>query len=245
MTRRPSAAGLEREIRAIGGKIDSLAATAINPETFERIRRQTEEVRNLLASAALRTRAARAAGAADRRARRSRRAARRKPRAALRIRRDGRAARRSLPADRTLHASGGARLDRAASGTDRGAARSGNCSPYRSRRHRSGPVRRLGAPHRRRPAIPGGAPARNGRHRPDRKAFARVRRQTRRRRPYRRRCAGPPIDLRRDQGQARPARRRRGRRARSSSPFSTSWRAARRGRVSGRSRSDRDFAALA
>ena len=49
------AAGLEREIRAIGAKIDSLAATAINPETFERIRRQTEEVRNLLASAALRT----------------------------------------------------------------------------------------------------------------------------------------------------------------------------------------------
>ncbi len=50
-----AAAGLEREIRTIGGKIDSLAATAINPETFERIRRQTEEVRNLLASAALRT----------------------------------------------------------------------------------------------------------------------------------------------------------------------------------------------
>ena len=50
-----AAAGLEREIRTIGGKIDSLAATAIDPETFERIRRQTEEVRNLLASAALRT----------------------------------------------------------------------------------------------------------------------------------------------------------------------------------------------
>jgi localization factor PodJL len=48
------AAALEREIRVIGGKIDSLAAAAINPETFERIRRQTEEVRNLLASAALR-----------------------------------------------------------------------------------------------------------------------------------------------------------------------------------------------
>ena len=47
--------GLEREIRAIGAKIDSLAATVIQPETFERIRRQTEEVRNLLASAALRT----------------------------------------------------------------------------------------------------------------------------------------------------------------------------------------------
>jgi localization factor PodJL len=49
------AAGLEREIRAIGGKIDGLAATAINPEGFERIKRQTEEVRSLLASAALRT----------------------------------------------------------------------------------------------------------------------------------------------------------------------------------------------
>src|SRR6202012_2483486 len=48
-------AGLEREIRAIAAKIDSLAATAIQPETFEQIRRQTEEVRNLLASAALRT----------------------------------------------------------------------------------------------------------------------------------------------------------------------------------------------
>ena len=50
-----AAIGLEREIRAIGGRIDSLAASAINPETFERIRQQTEEVRNLLASAALRS----------------------------------------------------------------------------------------------------------------------------------------------------------------------------------------------
>jgi localization factor PodJL len=50
-----AAAGLEREIRAIGGKIDALSAAAIKPETFEPIRRQTEEVRNLLASAALRT----------------------------------------------------------------------------------------------------------------------------------------------------------------------------------------------
>jgi localization factor PodJL len=50
-----AAAKLEREIRAIGGKIDSFAAMAIKPETFELIRRQTEEVRNLLASAALRT----------------------------------------------------------------------------------------------------------------------------------------------------------------------------------------------
>jgi localization factor PodJL len=51
----PAVAALEREIRAIAGKIDSLAAAAIKPETFELIRRQTEEVRNLLASAALRT----------------------------------------------------------------------------------------------------------------------------------------------------------------------------------------------
>ncbi len=50
-----AAAGLEREIRAIGDKVDSLAASAIKPETFEPIRRQTEEVRNLLASAVLRT----------------------------------------------------------------------------------------------------------------------------------------------------------------------------------------------
>ena len=48
-------AALEREIRAIGGKIDSLAAAAVDPESFERIRRQTEEARDLLASAALRT----------------------------------------------------------------------------------------------------------------------------------------------------------------------------------------------
>jgi localization factor PodJL len=50
-----AAAKLESEIRAIGGKIDSLAATTIKSEAFEPIRRQTEEVRNLLASAALRT----------------------------------------------------------------------------------------------------------------------------------------------------------------------------------------------
>ena len=51
----PVAAGLEREIRAIGAKIEGLAAIAVKPETLERITRQTEEVRNLLASAALRT----------------------------------------------------------------------------------------------------------------------------------------------------------------------------------------------
>jgi localization factor PodJL len=52
---RLAAAALEREIGAIGAKIDGLAHSAINPETFERIRIQTEEVRNLLAAAAMRT----------------------------------------------------------------------------------------------------------------------------------------------------------------------------------------------
>ena len=52
---RVAAASLEREIGAIGSKIDGLAQSAINPETFERIRLQTEEVRNLLAAAAMRT----------------------------------------------------------------------------------------------------------------------------------------------------------------------------------------------
>jgi localization factor PodJL len=52
---RLAAAALEREIGAIGAKIDGLAQSAINPETFERIRIQTEEVRNLLAAAAMRT----------------------------------------------------------------------------------------------------------------------------------------------------------------------------------------------
>ena len=50
-----AAAALEREIHAIGGKIDGLAETTINPETFERILRQTEEVRNLLSAAANRS----------------------------------------------------------------------------------------------------------------------------------------------------------------------------------------------
>ncbi len=46
--------GLEREVRAIAAKVDALAQTAVNPEAFERIRAQTEEVRNLLAAAAMR-----------------------------------------------------------------------------------------------------------------------------------------------------------------------------------------------
>jgi localization factor PodJL len=49
------AAGLEREIGTIGAKIERLIETSINPEAFEHIRRQTEEVRNLLAAAAMRT----------------------------------------------------------------------------------------------------------------------------------------------------------------------------------------------
>jgi localization factor PodJL len=48
------AAALEREIRSIGGKIDSLARSAIEPGTVERIRTQTDEVRSLLAAAAMR-----------------------------------------------------------------------------------------------------------------------------------------------------------------------------------------------
>ena len=46
--------GLAREIRAIDAKVDAIAQGAVNPATFERIRSQTEEVRNLLAAAALR-----------------------------------------------------------------------------------------------------------------------------------------------------------------------------------------------
>ncbi len=45
---------LEREIRAIGAKVDGIAHSAIDPQAFERIRQQTEEVRNLLAAAAQR-----------------------------------------------------------------------------------------------------------------------------------------------------------------------------------------------
>lgn len=48
-------AGLEREISALAGKVDNLAEAAISTESFERIQRQTEEVRNLLAAAAMRS----------------------------------------------------------------------------------------------------------------------------------------------------------------------------------------------
>ena len=45
---------LEREIRAIGAKVDAISRSAIDPDSFERIRQQTEEVRNLLSAAAQR-----------------------------------------------------------------------------------------------------------------------------------------------------------------------------------------------
>jgi localization factor PodJL len=46
--------GLEREIRAVDAKVDAIARGVIDPAAFERIRAQTEEVRNLLAAAATR-----------------------------------------------------------------------------------------------------------------------------------------------------------------------------------------------
>ncbi len=46
--------GLEREIRALDAKVDAIAQGVIDPAAFERIRAQTEEVRNLLAAAATR-----------------------------------------------------------------------------------------------------------------------------------------------------------------------------------------------
>jgi localization factor PodJL len=51
---RTAAEGLEREIRALGGKVEALARATVSPEVFERLRGQTEEVRNMLADAALR-----------------------------------------------------------------------------------------------------------------------------------------------------------------------------------------------
>ena len=47
-------AGLQREIRAIETKVDAIGEGVISPAVFERIRLQTEEVRNLLAAAATR-----------------------------------------------------------------------------------------------------------------------------------------------------------------------------------------------
>ncbi len=48
---KPAAEGLEREVRAIGGKINRLAEAAINPGTLEYMRKQTEEIVRVLAAA--------------------------------------------------------------------------------------------------------------------------------------------------------------------------------------------------
>ena len=47
-------AGLERELRTLGAKVDAIAQGVVDPAAFQRIRLQTEEVRNLLAAAASR-----------------------------------------------------------------------------------------------------------------------------------------------------------------------------------------------
>ena len=47
-------AGLERELRAVGAKVDAISQGVVDPAAFQRIRAQTEEVRNLLAAAATR-----------------------------------------------------------------------------------------------------------------------------------------------------------------------------------------------
>ncbi len=47
-------AGLERELRTLGAKVDAIAQGVVDPAVFQRIRAQTEEVRNLLAAAAAR-----------------------------------------------------------------------------------------------------------------------------------------------------------------------------------------------
>jgi localization factor PodJL len=51
---RKAVAGLEREIGAIGGRLDALARTRVDPQAIEHIRQQTEEVRAMLSAAALR-----------------------------------------------------------------------------------------------------------------------------------------------------------------------------------------------
>src|SRR5579883_15643 len=51
---RKAVVSLEREIGAINDRLDVLARAKIEPEALERIRRQTEEVRNMLSAAALR-----------------------------------------------------------------------------------------------------------------------------------------------------------------------------------------------
>ncbi len=63
----PAVAALEREFRAIGGKIDSLAAAAIKPETFELIRRRDGRSAQSPRFGCAAHAAARAVGASDRR----------------------------------------------------------------------------------------------------------------------------------------------------------------------------------
>ena len=52
---RAATASLEREIRAVATKIEGLGQKLVDPDAFERIRIQTEEVHDLLAAAAMRT----------------------------------------------------------------------------------------------------------------------------------------------------------------------------------------------
>ncbi len=51
---RQAVEALQREIGAIGAKVDGIAHASINPLAFERIRQQTEEARNLLSTLAKR-----------------------------------------------------------------------------------------------------------------------------------------------------------------------------------------------
>jgi localization factor PodJL len=51
---REAVANLDRDIHAIAAKVDALANSQVDPEAFDRIRRQTEDVRNMLAAAATR-----------------------------------------------------------------------------------------------------------------------------------------------------------------------------------------------
>ena len=116
---RQAVEALQREIGAIGGKVDGIARTSINPLALERIRQQTEEARTLLATLAQRPmpldRLEKQIGdLADRVDRLPT-----KSRAARRIGATPRFARRGPRAGRTLDARLGADLDRAAARTDR------------------------------------------------------------------------------------------------------------------------------
>jgi localization factor PodJL len=51
---RAAVANLDRDIHAIAAKVDALASSRVDPEAFERIRRQTEDVRTMLTAAATR-----------------------------------------------------------------------------------------------------------------------------------------------------------------------------------------------